>query len=93
MKSLLQGLEQAGGDVSGEDAKLRDALSALKWGRRSARWSSTRAAAIANNYLFKVTNGQSRLLDTKENVNQTLGFDREEYIAAPPFDRENPSCS
>ena len=48
--------------------------------------------AISNNYLFKVTNGESRLLDTVEHVNQTLGFDREEYIAEPAFDRENPSC-
>jgi branched-chain amino acid transport system substrate-binding protein len=93
MKSLLQGLDQAGGDVSGEDAKLRDALSNLEWETPigPVKLDENRQA-IANNYLFKVTNGESRLLDTVENVNQTLGVDREKYIAQPAFDRENPSC-
>jgi branched-chain amino acid transport system substrate-binding protein len=93
MKSLLQGLEQAGGDVSGEDAKLRTALSSLKWDTPVGPVElDENRQAISNNYLFKVTDGQSKLLDTVENVNQTLGSDREKYIAAPPFDRENPSC-
>ena len=93
MKSLLQGLEQTGGDVSGEDAKLRETLSGLKWDTPVGPVElDENRQAIANNYLFKVTNGESRLLDTVENVNQTLGVDREEYISAPPFDRENPSC-
>ena len=93
MKSLLQGLEQAGGDVSGEDAKLRPALSSLKWDTPVGPVElDENRQAISNNYLFKVTDGQSKLLDTIENVNQTLGSDREEYIAAPAFDRENPSC-
>jgi branched-chain amino acid transport system substrate-binding protein len=93
MKSLLQSLEQAGGDVSGEDAKLRQSLSGLKWETPVGPVElDENRQAISNNYLFKVTGGQSKLLDTIENVNQTLGTDREEYIAAPPFDRENPSC-
>jgi branched-chain amino acid transport system substrate-binding protein len=93
MKSLLQGLDQSGGDVSGEDAKLRAALSKLAWETPigPVRLDENRQA-IANNYLFKVTNGESRLLDTIEEVDQTLGFPREEYIAKPAFDRENPSC-
>jgi branched-chain amino acid transport system substrate-binding protein len=93
MKSLLQGLEQAGGDVSGEDAKLRTALSSLKWDTPVGPVElDENRQAISNNYLFKVTDGQSKLLDTVEHVNQTLGSDREKYIAAPAFDRENPSC-
>jgi branched-chain amino acid transport system substrate-binding protein len=93
MKSLLQGLEQAGGDVSGEDAKLRPALASLKWDTPVGPVElDENRQAISNNYLFKVTGGQSKLLDTVEHVNQTLGTDREKYIAAPAFDRENPSC-
>ena len=92
--SMPRGLEQAGGDVSGEDAKLRDALSALKWDTPIGPVELDESRqAIANNYLFKVTNGQSEAARYEGGVNQTLGFDREEYIAAPPFDRENPSCS
>ena len=93
MKSLLMGLEQAGGDVSGEDAKLREALSGLQWDTPVGPVElDENRQAISNNYLFKVTNGESSLLDTVEGVNQTLGFPRDEYIANPPFDRENPSC-
>jgi branched-chain amino acid transport system substrate-binding protein len=93
MKSLLQGLEKAGGDVSGEDAKLRDALSSLTWTTPLGPLKlDENRQAIANNYLFKVTNGQSRLLSTVENVNQTLGFDRQKYISNPSFDRGHPSC-
>jgi len=93
MKSLLQGLEETGGDVSGEDAKLREALSDLKWDTPVGPVElDENRQAISNNYLFKVTNGESGLIDTVENVNQTLGVDREEYVSAPPFDRENPSC-
>jgi branched-chain amino acid transport system substrate-binding protein len=93
MKSLLQGLEAAGGDVSGEDTKLRDALSSLEWTTPvgPVKLDENRQA-ISNNYLFKVTNGESKLLDTVEDVNQTLGVDRQKYIDSPPFDRENPSC-
>jgi branched-chain amino acid transport system substrate-binding protein len=93
MKSLLQGLDQAGGDVAGEDAKLRGALSSLKWDTPVGPVElDENRQAISNNYLFKVTNGESVLLDTVESVNQTLGVDRDKYIAAPAFDRENPSC-
>lgn len=94
MKSMLMGLDKAGGDVSGQDTKLREALSSLNWNTPvgPVKLDENRQA-ISNNYLFKVTNGESKLLDTVENVNQTLGVDREKYISAPPFDRESPSCS
>jgi branched-chain amino acid transport system substrate-binding protein len=93
MKSLLMGLDQAKGDVSGNDAALRSALRKLSWDTPigPVKLDENRQA-IANNYLFKVTNGESRLLDTVANVNQTLGFPREEYVAKPAFDRKNPSC-
>lgn len=93
MKSLLMGLDKAGGDVSGQDAKLRAALSGLSWTTPvgPVKLDENRQA-IANNYLFKVTNGQSRLLATIKDVNQTLGVDRQKYISQPPFDRKNPSC-
>lgn len=93
MKSLLSGIEKAGGDVAGDDAKLREALSGLSWNTPiGAVELDENRQAIANNYLFKVTNGESRLLETVAGVNQTLGVDRNEYVAAPSFDRDNPSC-
>jgi branched-chain amino acid transport system substrate-binding protein len=93
MKSLLQGLDKVGGDVSGDDAKLRAALSSLSWTTPigPVKLDENRQA-ISNNYLFKVTNGESRLLDTVENVNQTLGVDRDKYVSQPTNDREHPAC-
>ena len=93
MKSLLQGLDESGGDVEGEDQALREAMSSLEWTTPigPVKLDENRQA-IANNYLFKVTDGQSALLDTVENVNQTLGVDRDKYIAQPANDREHPAC-
>lgn len=92
-KSLLMGLDKAGGDVAGNDEKLREAMSSLRWDTPVGPVElDENRQAISNNYLFKVTDGQSQLLSTVENVNQTLGVDREKYISQPPFDRKNPSC-
>ena len=93
MKSLLKGLEQVGGDVSGDQAKLRSALSGLSWTtpQGPVKLDENRQA-IADNFLFKVQDGQSRLLKTVSNVTQTLGVPREEYVSQPAFDRDNPSC-
>lgn len=94
MKSLLMALDEAGGDVTGNQQKLRDALAKLSWDTPigPVKLDENRQA-VANNYLFKVTGGQSKMLKTVPDVNQTLGFDRKEYVDKPAFDRENPSCS
>jgi branched-chain amino acid transport system substrate-binding protein len=93
MKSLLMGLDQVKGDVSGHQQALRDALQKVTWTTPSGPVKlDQNRQAIGDNFLFKVTNGQSALLKTVSNVNQTLGFDRAKYIAKPPFDRANPSC-
>lgn len=92
-KSLLTALGQVKGDVSGNQQALRGALAKVSWTTPigPVKLDENRQA-IANNYLFKVTGGQSALLKTVPNVNQTLGFDRAKYIAKPAFDRQNPSC-
>ena len=93
MKSLLMALDQVKGDVSGNQQALRDALQQVSWTTPSGPVKlDQNRQAIGDNFLFKVTNGQSALLKTVSNVNQTLGFDRAKYIAKPPFDRANPSC-
>ena len=33
------------------------------------------------------------MINTIPQVNETLGFDRAEYIAKPANDRDHPSCS
>jgi branched-chain amino acid transport system substrate-binding protein len=93
MKSLLMALDQVKGDLGGNQQKLRDALANVSWNTPigPVKLDENRQA-IANNYLFKVTGGQSKLLKTVENVDQTLGFDRQEYVSKPAFDRKNPAC-
>jgi branched-chain amino acid transport system substrate-binding protein len=93
MKSVIMGLDKSGGDVSGNDTKLRAALSSLQWTTPTGPVKlDENRQAISNNYLFKVTGGQSKLISTVKDVNQTLGFDRAKYIAKPAFSRGNPSC-
>jgi hypothetical protein len=39
-----------------------------------------------------VTGGQSKLIKEIPDVNQTLGVDRDKYIAQPSNDRTHPAC-
>lgn len=94
MKSLLKALDATKGDVSGNQDALRSALSTLSWTTPigPVKLDENRQA-IANNYLFKVTNGTSQLISTIPGVNETLGFPRDQYIKQPANDRDHPSCS
>jgi branched-chain amino acid transport system substrate-binding protein len=93
MKSLLKALDSVGGDVSGNDTKLRAALAGLSWTAPTGPVKlDENRQAISSNYLFKVTGGQSQLLKEIPNVNQTLGVDRAKYIAQPSNDRTHPAC-
>lgn len=94
MKATLMGLEQSGGDVTGDQAAFRAALSQLSFDtpQGPVKLDENRQV-IGNNYLFKVTNGQSTRLLEVPAVTQTLGMDAEEYAAQPAFDRSNPKCS
>lgn len=93
MKSLLKALDSTKGDMSGNQNALRSALTSLSWTTPigPVKLDENRQA-VANNYLFKVTNGTSQLISTIENVNQTLGFPRDQYIKQPANDRDHPSC-
>lgn len=93
MKSLLKALDTVKGDLGDGQKALQAALSSTAWTTPigPVKLDENRQA-IANNYLFQVKDGQSGLLSTVTDVNQTLGFPRDQYIAQPPFDRDNPSC-
>lgn len=93
MKSLLKGIDAAKGDLSGTQDALRSALSSLSWTtpQGPVKLDGNRQA-IANNYLFKVSGGASKLVSTIPNVEQTLGVAPATYTAQPAFDRSHPSC-
>jgi branched-chain amino acid transport system substrate-binding protein len=93
MKALLNSLDEAKGDVSGNQAALRAALAKqqLDSPQGPVKLDQNRQA-IGSNYLFKVTKGQNALLKEVPNVTQTLGQPADKYTSQPPFDRTHPSC-
>jgi branched-chain amino acid transport system substrate-binding protein len=93
MKSVLMALEESGGDATGDQAAFRSALAGLSFDtpQGPVKLDENRQV-IANNYLFKVTNGQSTLVRPVPAVTQTLGTDADEYTAQAAFDRSNPAC-
>lgn len=93
MKSTLLALKQVQGKLTDGHKALNAALSNLSWDTPTGpvKLDGNRQA-ISNNYLFKVTDGQSKLLKTVADVNQTLGVDPATYTARPANDRDNPSC-
>lgn len=93
MKSTLMALDAVDGKLDDGHEALNAALSDLSWTTPTGPVKlDENRQAIANNYLFRVEDGASKLIDTVPDVNQTLGFPRDEYIAQPPNDRDNPSC-
>ncbi|GCD88185.1 ABC transporter substrate-binding protein [Nocardioides sp. LS1] len=94
MKSTLMALDQVDGKLDDKHVALNDALANLTWTTPTGPVKlDENRQAIANNYLFKVENGSSVMVDTIPNVDETLGFDRADYIAKPANDRDHPSCS
>jgi branched-chain amino acid transport system substrate-binding protein len=93
MKAVLRALEESGGDVAGDQAAFRQVLAGQSFDtpQGPVKLDDNRQV-IANNYLFKVTNGQSTLLREIPAVTQTLGRNAKAYTAEAAFDRSNPTC-
>ena len=47
---------------------------------------------MITNYITKVEGGKVVKVGDVGDVNGTLGFPPAEYVAKPPFDRDNPTC-
>ena len=94
MKSTLMALDKVNGTLDDGHTALNEALTGLEWVTPTGPVElDENRNAIANNYLFKVQDGSSVMINTIPQVNETLGFDRAEYIAKPANDRDHPSCS
>lgn len=93
MKATITALQQAGGDAGGDQRTLRQALRQVQLDtpQGPVRLDGNQQV-IANNYLFEVRDGQSTLLRTVPDVDQTLNRDRAAYITRAAFDRSNPAC-
>jgi branched-chain amino acid transport system substrate-binding protein len=97
-KALLAALDKVNGDVSGDQAKLRDALTHLALDTPTGKVTLDKnRQAIADNYLTEVAKADDGHLYNKvvkviPAVNQTLGIPEADFMKLGVANRDNPSC-
>jgi branched-chain amino acid transport system substrate-binding protein len=96
--AVLLALDQVAGDVSGDQAKFRDALSKLSFDTPTGKVSLDKNRnAIADIYLTEVIKADDGSLRNKvvkvvPQVNQTLGIPEADFMALDAVGRDNPDC-
>ena len=97
-KALLAALDKVNGDVSGDQAKLRDALTHLALDTPTGKVTLDKnRQAVADNYLTEVAKADDGHLYNKvvkviPAVNQTLGIPEADFMKLGVANRDNPSC-
>ena len=97
-KALLAALDKVSGDVSGDQAKLRDALTHLDLDTPTGKVTLDKnRQAVADNYLTEVAKADDGHLYNKvvkviPAVNQTLGIPEPDFLKLGVANRDNPSC-
>lgn len=93
MKAALLALDKTGGDLSDGQKKFQEALAQLEFTapQGAVKLDENRQAVITN-YVTKVEGGAVTKVSDVGNVNNTLGFPKDQYVAQPAFDRDNPAC-
>ena len=97
-KALLAALDKVNGDVSGNQAKLRDALAHLELDTPTGKVTLDKnRQAVADNYLTEVAKADDGHLYNKvvkviPAVNQTLGIPEADFMKLGVANRDNPSC-
>ena len=97
-KALLAALDKVNGDVSGDQAKLRDALTHLALDTPTGKVTLDKnRQAVADNYLTEVAKADDGHLYNKvvkviPAVNQTLGIPEADFMKLGVANRGNPSC-
>jgi branched-chain amino acid transport system substrate-binding protein len=96
--AVLMALDQVAGDVSGDQAKFRDALSKLSFDTPTGKVSLDKNRnAIADIYLTEVSKGDdgnlyNKVVKVVPQVNQTLGIAEADFMALGAVGRDNPDC-
>jgi branched-chain amino acid transport system substrate-binding protein len=92
-KAVLLALDEVQGDLGGDQAAFRAALAELEFEapQGPVRLDANRQAVITN-YVTRVEGGRVVRVSDVGDVTATLGFPADEYVAKPPFDRDNPTC-
>ncbi len=94
MKSVLQALEEVGADISDGSAAFQAALAEQAWETPIGPVVlDENRQAVVDMYLRQVQEGAQVTIKTLPQVNATLGFPAEDYIAQGSFSRDNPACS
>ncbi len=97
-KAMLAALDKVGGDLSGDQAKFRDALAHLQLDTPTGKVElDSNRQAIADNYLTEVAKADDGHLYNKvvkviPAVNQTLGIPEADFLKLGVANRDNPSC-
>jgi branched-chain amino acid transport system substrate-binding protein len=97
-EALLAALDKVNGDVSGDQAKLRDALTHLALDTPTGKVTLDKnRQAVADNYLTEVAKADDGHLYNKvvkviPAVNQTLGIPEADFMKLGVANRDNPSC-
>ncbi len=97
-KAALLALDAIGGDLSDGGEALRETLSNLEFETPTGMVSlDHNRQAIADIFLTRVVEGPdgnlvNEVVEVIPQVNQTLGFPEDEFLALGPVGRENPEC-
>jgi branched-chain amino acid transport system substrate-binding protein len=97
-KAMLAALDKVNGDVSGDQAKLRDALTHLDLDTPTGKVTLDKnRQAVADNYLTEVAKADDGHLYNKvvkviPAVNQTLGIPEADFMKLGVANRDNPNC-
>jgi branched-chain amino acid transport system substrate-binding protein len=97
-EAVLRALDEVKGDVTGDQAKFREALSKLSFDTPTGKVSLDKNRnAVADIYLTEVTKLEDGKLYNKvikviPQVNQTLGIDEAEFLKLGVVGRDNPAC-
>jgi branched-chain amino acid transport system substrate-binding protein len=97
-KAVLLALDKINGDLSDNEAKLRDTLSKLEFDTPTGKVKLDKnRQAIADNYLTEVAKADDGHLYNKvvkviPAVNQTLGIPEADFLKLGVANRDNPDC-
>jgi len=98
-KAILDGLNEVKGDLSNDQAALREYLNNIEVDSPTGKITlDENRQAIMTTFVTEVVEGADGNLTTKvinevKNVNQTLGMDRDAFLALGQVGRDVPQCN
>lgn len=97
-KAALLALQKVNGDLANGEQKLKDTLATLEFTTPTGPVKlDSHHQAIGNTYITVVDKKldgtlYNKLVQTADNVNETLGIPEDQYLKLGPFNRDTPNC-